>query len=193
MKEMTRRGLLAATPLAGVALAAALPGKTLGREKPAPARAECFWIGPYPLADWYKSRPDKRSPFNIGTGPSYDDIVESLKECRVYLLEQRIVDVAGELLFGKDEDGFPRVTLEGKLYHSWTVDGKDFAICVEKVTSRGVCTDYHRLPAVRIVSDIAIDIRFEGENGFARGSCSQSHILRKPVAYDINGKLLPGK
>jgi hypothetical protein len=192
MKEMTRRSLLAGTPIAGLALAAALPDKARAGDKPA-TRDEQFWIGPFPLGDWYKSRGDKKSPFNVGTGPSYDEIVESLNECQVYLLDRRTPDDSGKLCFGDTKDRYPRVAFEGKLFHSWTVDGKDFAICVLGGASKGMTDYYSHSPAVRVVFSIQIDFRFDGENWLARGTVVQSQSPRKSIAYDINGKQVPAK
>jgi hypothetical protein len=190
MKEMTRRGLLAGTPIAGLALATALPGNASAEDKPA-ARDEQFWIGPFPLRDWYKTREDKKSPFNVGTGPSYDEIMKSLNECRVYLLERRTADKSGRPQFG--EHPYPRVALEGKLFHSWTVDGKDFAITILGGESMGRLTTYGRSPAVREVKVVQIKFRYDGENWLVRGTVEQPQNLGKSLMYDINGKYLPGQ
>jgi hypothetical protein len=190
MDEMTRRAVLTKAPAAGLAaLITALPGESVAGKEPA-AREELFVLGPFPLGDWFKARPDKKSPFLVGTGPSYDEIVESLNECRVYLIDQRVESNSGKVDFG--DRGYPRVALEGKLFHSWKVDGKDFTIQFPGAKSLALTTDYSRSPAVRTVAGIEVTFRFEGENWLAKGTSVQNHHLRKPVTYDITGKRLPG-
>lgn len=188
MKELSRRGLLAGTPLAGLALAA-LPGTTLAEEKPA-AREGHLWIGPFPLGDWYKPR-DKESPFNVGTGPSHDEILKSLNECRVYVHDKRTVDKSGKPRFGEFKDGYPCVALEGKLYHFWKIGGKEFVICVQQADCKCDVTDYDHTPPARSVWAIQIDFRYDGENWLARGTCVRGQSSPKPLVYDINGKQLP--
>jgi hypothetical protein len=191
MKPITRRTALAALAAGSFgSLTTAMQGAP--PEAPA-AKHELFVIGPFSLGDWFKKhREESRAKDAIVYGaPDDAEIIKSLNECKLYVLDRRVCKDKETAHFDDSKD-YPQLVAGGKLIHSWKEKGKNCTIWVTTLKAIASSTDERTPPPSRIVTlNATIDIR--GENAIVTQTKTTSFEPDRRIAYDITGKLISVK
>jgi hypothetical protein len=190
MKRVTRRTALAALSVSGVA---ALIPVTQGADPEAvTTKHELFVVGPFSLGEWFKKHREqkKRKGAIVVGAPDDDEIIKSLNECKLYVIDQRVWKDKDTVRFGDSKDGYPKLVAEGKLMHTWKEKGKNCTIWLTVMTLAGSSTEERTPPPCRMVTwNVSIDIR--GENALVVETASHAFMSDRPTSYDITGKQLP--
>lgn len=185
MRKVTRR--LALGGLSGASLAAVLgdlPTAPAGEKKPAPRR-EFFVVGPFSLGDWFqKSKLRIEGLFNLGA-PDGKEIVKSLNECTLYVLDKRVWNDAKKKRFA---DGGPKLVATGKLHHVWKDDGKKFTIHLSELKASSDSINYDAVPPHQRVR-VSVELITMGTTSLGTSSSTISICPEDPLFYDLNGKL----
>jgi hypothetical protein len=192
MKPVTRRTALAA-------LSAASFGSLVSDCQAAPPEApavkhELFVVGPFSLGNWFKKhREETKAKDSIVFGaPDDAEIVKSLNECKLYVIDRRVSKDKETKHFDDPKEGYPQLVASGKLIHTWKEKGKNCTIWVKTLMAIASSTDESTPPPSRIVElNVTIDIR--GENAFATQTKTVAFNSDQSIAYDITGKRLPCK
>jgi hypothetical protein len=190
MKRVTRRTALAALSVSGVA--ALVPVTRGAGPEAVAAKHELFVVGPFSLGDWFKKyREERKAKGTIVYGaPDDAEIIKSLNDCKLYVIDQRVWKDKDTPRFGDSKDGYPHLVASGKLIHTWKEKGKNCTIWVKElkapVDSRN---DVQPSPRCRILLHVALNL--EGTNGVVTQTAT--HEFSRNLVYDITGKELPGE
>ena len=186
MKSINRRAALAAISASSLSALIAQPSHAADV---AADKQELFAVGPFALGDWFKHYRTKyrdKEPLAAGA-PEDDQIVRSLNECRLYIIDRRVWTDRAKPRFDESKDRFPHVAAEGKLVHSWKGKESTCTIWINEMSAKDVRTDCDASPPFRRL-DISVGIEILG----ARRQITQTetlHFVSEPViAYDINGQ-----
>ena len=186
MKRINRRTALAAISASSLSALVAQPSRAADA---AADKRELFAIGPFALGDWfkhYRTKYQDKEPLAAGA-PEDDQIIKSLNECRLYLIDRRVWADRSKPRFDESKDRFPQVAAEGKLVHSWNEKGGTCTIWVKEMSAKDVRTDCDASPPFRRL-DISVGIEILGA-GRQITQTETLHFVSEPViAYDINGQ-----
>jgi hypothetical protein len=192
MKRLTRRAALAALSAASFGPVAATT-RAAAPEAGA-AKHELFVVGPFCLGDWfkeYRERKKARRPIVAGA-PDDAEIIESLNDCKLYVIDRRVWKDKDTVRFDDSQDAYPKLVAEGKLRHFWDEKGMNCTIWVTRLALAGSKTNHRTPPPFREASwNVAIDIR--GEKATVVETASYAFMSDRPTSYDITGKLLLGQ
>ncbi|QEL20855.1 hypothetical protein [Limnoglobus roseus] len=185
MKDPSRRTALIGLTGAGIsALLSASP--TANAIEPVEGDTkELFVIGPFNLGDGFaRSKVDIDGLFNPGA-PARDKIAESLKQCQIYVVDQRVRSKTGSLRFGEKDS--LQVAITGALYHEWKDKLNKFSIQIASLESHGVDTNHDTKFPTRQFS-VIIKLMSAGETALATTTAATNFSMKLP-AYNINGRL----
>ena len=183
MKKITRRTALHG--ISGAGLAALLSASVRADEAPA-KKSELFVVGPFKLGEWFdKSKATLEGFFHQGA-PERKEIVKSLKECFIYVIDLRIWEDDKKPSFGASDK--PKLVATGKLHHVWKDKKKSFMIQVSELTVAVNHTNYDTSPPCRTVCP---NIRLKTAGSIFLGDTTSTYSLcpKGDIVYDINGRL----
>src|ERR1043166_8248395 len=85
--------------------------------------------------------------------PSQEEIVKSLKECMLYLIDQRVWENPSKAVFVPfpDNGEEPKLVAAGKLLHVWKDEKKEFTIQITEVSASLNSTNNGASPPFRKV------------------------------------------
>jgi hypothetical protein len=185
MLQITRRDSLK------LASATALATLLSGTAKAADAEpGELMLMGPFPLGELYESqKASLGNEHTDGQGPSDKDIADAFNQCRLYVIDKKVLAKSGEWQFADGE--FPILAFSGEL-HFELKDNSDtnFKIYFEKMSIIDQRDDYTSRPPSRCFRVGFQCHIFRGNLGSERDIARYGWTPKKRIAYDINGKLL---
>jgi hypothetical protein len=188
MGKLTRRRILAAIPGTCVAALASVPEAGAG-DLPAVPKTELFALGPFLLGKWVTPGVAK-SPFGALTGgspPDFEEVVKSLNECRLFVVDGRTIEGPKSPSFSKQHLG--ELSAAGKMCHIWKSTGTDFSIVVSKLELHISSTRERMTPATKVVlACLELNVH---TSGFI-GRSEATYKLSKDITYDVLGRILKG-
>ena len=191
MNPVTRRAALARISAGG--FGSLLAASHAAAAAPPAPKQELFVLGPFSLGDWYKKYRKGKGKRNIVFGaPDDAEIIESLDECKFYVIDLRVWKEKDRVHFSDSKDGYPHLVAGGKLIHSWKEKGKNCTIWVKKLSAAADHTDYDASPPFRRLR-LHVTIDIEGENRLVTQTSTHGFFSDRTISYDITGKELPAK
>jgi hypothetical protein len=194
MKPINRRDALGQTCVASLGSRLAVEqgiGAEVNEDK-APPKRELFVIGPVSLGKLYKS-PGKGEPIGdsieTNAGPPAADIVKAFNECRVYVIDHRVREGTNKWQFATSKDGFPKVAVEGKLFHTLKErKGKPFTIQIVELFCRGTQTVVTTTQTPTRSLRVGVRLKIQGSRRILSVEADYNLLPERRIEYDKSGK-----
>lgn len=141
-------------------------------------------VGPYHLGEWFGENKSWKDWVSELEEPARTGITKSVGECRLYVIDKRILTAKEPARFAMND--YPRVAVSGPLYHEWKGKGTRVVVQIALTAPLSDSADYTKeIPTRKL--DVKITIKSAQENSRGRFESTETFIFGE-LTYDINGK-----
>jgi hypothetical protein len=175
---------------AGAALLVAAGAAAEKGEKTPPGPPQLVVLGPFGLGDLYQAGKGKKGlsdMFLTGPGPAEADVVKTLNQNQVFVIDQKVLDKTGKWVFGESKEDYPRLAVAGKLTHEIKDQkGNEFTIQILEVRRVGMHTNKVRTPEARSIG-CTFRLHVQGKGHWVTETGTYHVSVIDGFAYEVDG------